>query len=456
MTFDRDANTREPTVEVAHEALLHEWQRLRGWLEDSRENLLTYRRLTEAVTEWQRTGHDPSFLVAGTRLAQFEALAASELSLTQEEQQYIQACMAMRQRSVRRLRLFIATLIILLAAALALAGLSIDRENRALAARDEANKQASLARSRELAALALSNDSQLDLAALLSLEALHTADSFEARNSLLTLIQAQPQLLRMVHPGAAARTLAYRPDGSLLAVGGADNTITLWDVATGQQVGASLEGHSDVVNSVAFSPDGALLASGSNDGTVRLWALDQGGEVRTVRTLTGHSGVVWSVAFSPDGALLASGSADDTVRLWDVASGAPLGEPLVGHTDDVFSVAFNPDGRLLASAGADSVARLWDVTTGEPVTVLSGVHTNWIAALAFSPDGQLLVTASYDTTLQLWSVQTGEPLGSSLTGHSDWVRSVAFSLDGTQFVSSGRDGRVIILGSRLPGRPNRG
>ncbi|MBN1966758.1 MAG: hypothetical protein JW910_19045, partial [Anaerolineae bacterium] len=444
LTFDRDLNTREPTVEVAHEALLHEWGRLRRWLDDSREDLLTYRRLAEAVAEWQRAGRDPSFLVSGTRLAQFETLAAGEFSLSQEERLYIRACVALRQRSARRLRLFIATLIVLLVAALVLAGLSIDRENRALAARDDANEQASLARSRELAALALSNETQLDLALLLSLESLYAADSFEARNSLLTLLQAQPQLLHMLHHGAAVRAIAYRPDGPLLAAGGADHAITLWNTITGQQVGAPLTEHSDVVNSVAFSPHGALLASASHDQTVRLWTLTEDGDAQAGHTLAGHDDAVWSVAFSPDGALLASASADDTVRLWDVASGQPHGEPLVGHTDDVFSVAFSPDGILLASAGADSVARLWDVTTGEQVAVLSGAHTNWIMALAFSPDGQLLVTASYDTTLQLWSVQTREPVGQPLTGHTDWVRSVAFSADGTRLVSSGRDGRVMI------------
>jgi WD40 repeat protein len=159
----------------------------------------------------------------------------------------------------------------------------------------------------------------------------------------------------------------------------------------------ALTGHDGEVFGVAFSPDGRLLATTSVDQTVWLWDLASG-EHR--RTLTGHDSVVYGVAFSPDGRLLATTSADGTARLWDPATGGHL-RALTGHDGEVFGVAFSPDGRLLATTSVDGTARLWDPATGGHLRTLTG-HDGAVDGVAFSPDGRLLATTSVDATARLW------------------------------------------------------
>ncbi|KAJ5285792.1 hypothetical protein N7524_001098, partial [Penicillium chrysogenum] len=231
------------------------------------------------------------------------------------------------------------------------------------------------------------------------------------------------------------QSVAFSPDGSLLASGSYDQTVRLWDTATGT-LQQTLEGHSDGVQSVAFSPDGALLASGSYDQTVCLWDIATGA---LQQTLKGHSSAVRSVTFSPNGALLASGSFDKTVRLWDIATQA-LQQTLEGHLDVVESVAFSHDGALLASGSHDQTVRLWDIATGALQQTLKG-HSSAVRSVTFSPNGALLASGSFDKTVRLWDTVT-HAIQQTLEGPLDWAFSVAFSPDSVLLASGSSDGTV--------------
>jgi WD40 repeat protein len=195
-------------------------------------------------------------------------------------------------------------------------------------------------------------------------------------------------------------------------------------------------GHVSNVNAVAVTRDGKLLASGGNDKSIRLWDTATG---TMLRMLTGHLSDVQSLAFSPDGDKLLSGSFDGTVKLWEVATGKNL-YTLRSHTgpgfsDSFDSVAYSGDGQVIVGAGRNDYIMLWDAATGKELRTLEG-HEGSINSIALSADGKTLVSASFDKTVKVWDMSSGtERL--SLAGHKDGANIVAISRDGKRIATGG-------------------
>jgi WD40 repeat protein/energy-coupling factor transporter ATP-binding protein EcfA2 len=441
-------------VEIAHEALIRSWPRLRGWLQEDREGLRLHRQITEAAGAWEAESRDDGALYRGTRLAVArDWAAAKDPVMSTREREFLEAGIAAEardqvaaRRRARRLRQLVALLAVLLVIATTTTVYAVVTGRMAAGQRDIALSQKVAADAVELRA------ANPALSAQLALAAYRLSPTAEARSILLSTF-ATPYATRLTGHTDRVNAVAVSSDGRLLATASRDGTTRLWRIGDPHRPEpvAVLTGHRENVNAAAFSPDGRLLATAGWDHTARLWDITDPRRPRHLAALR-HTDDVNAVAFSPDGRTLASASTDKTARLWNVADHR-LRATLIGHTAGVVGVAFSPDGRTLATAGFDRAAGLWDVTDPDhpgPPRMLTG-HTDAVAWVAFSPDGRLLATASNDSTARLWNIADGT--STVIKGHRDVARSVAFSPDGRFLATASLDDTVRLTDVTDPRHP---
>jgi WD40 repeat protein len=470
---------------------------------ESRDDLRLQRQLAQAAGEWQRAGEDDSYLLRGTRLAQFETwIADTSLVLTATEQRFFDTSLAARikrqtaetarqaheaaieKRSRRFQRVLTAVLVMATVAALAVSAIFFSQSQTIGQERDRAETNLVTARAAEAVAraaeataaagalaseqaygqvLAVQAQQALangdgELALMLALAANEINDPPAVVQKALLDAAYAPGTRRLYqgHEGSVA-AVAISGNGRTMLSASADNTVIKWDIATGEQL-QQWTGHAGWVNDVVISPDALTALSASADGTIIWWDLATGG---MKRQMVGYRFDAWSVAFHPNNEMALSGGSsirflsedgtreqrsDDKLILWDLASDKivrSFGGGVDGHQGDVWSVAISPDGKS-ALAGSDE--------TREGVTTLilwdleSGevLHrfesmTRAVYDVDISPDGRTGLAASADGNLTLWDLETGEQL-SVMAGPEDFLAGWALA------VTFSGDGRSALAG----------
>ena len=510
LSFDRDPRSGTPTIEVAHEALMREWGRFRRWIDSGREQVRLHRRLATAAREWDAAGREQSYLLRGSNLAQFDALAAeSTIALTEVEREFVDASrtaneleLARERRQNRRLRT-------LLAGAVALLALAIVAGAVALVSRSNAQHEARVALGRQLGAEAVS-EPRIDLAMLLARESLNLDHSSQTEGTLLATLLRTPAVIgtftvpikdrpQDVRVSADGRAIAVYTNNGLMRIydtrthrqtahfpgGGADYTYvrtsgdlftpdprpgvpeyTLTDTRTGKNLRKFIlskkwqQTRSSFVEPAAVSPDGhygfvswGTVNPDGSDGPAyaEVWQLDHSGPSHLVR-LAG-TGMIAAVPLPGDRLVVATDGRISTLDARTLTVRSVRG-PSLGPTDAVVG-ALSPDGKILAYGRQDGTVHFIDLVNGHSTTGPGG-HSAGVARVVFSGDSRFVVSIGQDGLAIVWNPRTGQQVV-QLTGHQQsGVHGAAFSPDGKTLYTSALDGTIFqydLGGDRRFGRP---
>lgn len=471
LSLDRDAEKREPTVELAHEAIIREWERLREWLNQSRQEIRVLRQVGAMAAEWQTANNDPSYLASGARLEQLESWArATGLGLTELEKQFLMESLARRgheqaleaSRQAReagienRRRQLARWLIAALSAGLLVATiLSIYAFEQQQAAQSERDTARSL--SLASASRAALGDQDTDLALTLAMAANQGDEPPALSQRALYDAAFAPggtQLVFRGHQNPVYR-VAVSPDGKLALSGGVDGDTILWKIQTGQEVRrlkTAPEGPDKRwVSGLVFihNGDAALTATDGSDtlhGQIILWDLNTGERLHEFM-LPDHEilAPVFALAVSPDEKTMITGGHDDRIMVWNIGTGQLLrvidiySDPQ-GQADtspdkpEVNALAFIPGSNTALSGDTQGNIDQWDLATGVKIRHFSGTH-GWVEVMV-SPDGRLAYSSGDNGEILVWDIGTGQ------VEHDYSMANITVSA-----IALNRDGKSMFIGS---------
>ncbi len=476
------------SVEVAHEALLREWPRLREWLEEDAEGRRLRRHITQAATEWDTAGRDEGELFRGARLAAaLDWTADHALDVNELEREFVTESREVSEREAKRARRTNRRLRALLAGVALLLVAAVAGGTFAVAQRGEARDAETAQLAQRLGAQALVEE-DLDLSLLLARQAAAIDDTPQTRGYLLAALQRAPKAVGMMHAPADALLgqADLSPDGRTLAVIDFYDRILFFDSRTFQPIGRPFDA-ATWLDSVAYRPDGKTLAFGTNDGLVRVLDARTGEELAETRVF----GSAARLAFTGDGSrLVVLAGSQPTIRMLDADTLRPVGSPIspTGFRANFIQsyyrpahFALTPDGHSVITASDEGELAWWDLQTGRKVRSLAiardyhaltlsrqgrlvavgidggiqlvDVRTGRLTtssagfsgspnALRFSPDEASVVSANLDGTVTRWDTRSGRPL-ETLRGHSNAVQHLVFGRDGKTLYTVSSDGTAI-------------
>jgi WD40 repeat protein len=414
------------SVRLAHERLIIAWPTLAQAVADRREDLLLQARLERQANDWKDTaGGVLGREALGSALAWLERAGPAIVQGVVGE--YVRKSKEAASRR-RRLRTgALSVIVMLLVVSVVLSVLAVTSRDQAIT---EAHESQSVAMAAEASnALALGN---VPLGMLLSIEARERADTSQAVSAVAS---AAAEPLLYAASGSVVNSVAFSPDGNVLASGDSAGYVVLYNLASGTTTTLY---NGSYVNSVAFSPDGNMLASGDSAGEVKLYGLESNKRNEFnrdlgVRRWAGDLSPVDAVAFSPDGKTLASVHFSGYVDLYNLESGK---ETTLNDVSPVDAVAFSPDGNMLASGDGAGQVLLYDLASGKTTTLNDGSQ---VFTVDFSPDGKTLASGDKAGQVQLYDLASGK---TTTLNDGSIVKSVAFSPDGNMLASGDGAGQV--------------
>jgi hypothetical protein len=241
----------------------------------------------------------------------------------------------------------------------------------------------------------------------------------------------------LIGHSSGVASVAILSDDKHAVSGGADHTLKLWDLVSGQCL-ATFEGHTGSITAVLTSSDGKRVISGSWDNTLKVWDLASG---QCIATLEGHTKPVSALLFTPDEKRIISAGDDLTIKVWDLLNSRCL-VTLEGHQGPVNAVAITSDGGRLVSGSDDRELKVWDLTSKRCIATLA-VHTSYVTTLALTPDGKQVVSGSWDHSLKVWDLVSGR-CTATFEGHKGWVYTVAFIPHQEMIASGSEDGALKV------------